>query len=139
MTIDDDPRHAETRDWLVKSQLDLRAGRHDLRAEPPLLEDALFHAQQAAEKALKAFLVWHDQPFRKTHDLRSLGQQCVTFDQSLEQLMKMASRLSQYAWRYRYPGETEPPSPQEAERSLELAENVYLAVIERLPALQDDG
>ena len=31
----------------------------------PLLGDATFHCQQAVEKALKAFLIWHDRPFRK--------------------------------------------------------------------------
>jgi prevent-host-death family protein len=29
----------------------------------------VFHAQQAAEKAMKGYLSWHDQAFRKTHDL----------------------------------------------------------------------
>jgi HEPN domain-containing protein len=29
----------------------------------------VFHAQRAAEKAMKAFLAWHDVPFRKTHNL----------------------------------------------------------------------
>jgi hypothetical protein len=31
---------------------------------------AVFHCQQAAEKALKGFLAWHDVPFRKTHTLK---------------------------------------------------------------------
>ena len=38
-----------------------------MAADPPLLEDALFHCQQAVEKVLKALLTWHDEPFRKTH------------------------------------------------------------------------
>jgi HEPN domain-containing protein len=37
---------------------------------PALFGAAVFHCQQAAEKALKGFLAWHDTPFRKTHDLR---------------------------------------------------------------------
>jgi hypothetical protein len=45
---------------------------------PPLTADITFHAQQLAEKALKGFLTWHDQPFRKTHDLVEIGEQCVT-------------------------------------------------------------
>jgi len=43
-----------------------------LTDEPPDVEDALFHCQQAAEKALKAVLIWHDRPFKKTHDLAAL-------------------------------------------------------------------
>ena len=38
-------------------QADLRSAEHALRASPPLTEDACFHAQQAVEKSLKAFLV----------------------------------------------------------------------------------
>jgi HEPN domain-containing protein len=59
----------ETRSWLTKGASDLEAATHDLRADPPLLEDILFHAQQAVEKTLKSFLTWHSIVFRKTHNL----------------------------------------------------------------------
>lgn len=49
----DQARVAETREWLLKAALDFRGARIDLDANPPLLEDALFHCQQAVEKALK--------------------------------------------------------------------------------------
>ena len=51
----------DVRAWLAKAAADLRAGEVDLAASPPLLEDVLFHCQQAAEKALKAFLAWRDE------------------------------------------------------------------------------
>lgn len=35
-----------------------------------------FHAQQAIEKFLKAFLVFHNKDFPKTHDLEFLLQEC---------------------------------------------------------------
>jgi len=47
---------AETRAWLEKAADDLAAAGVDLAAQPPLRGDAAFHAQQAVEKALKAFL-----------------------------------------------------------------------------------
>ena len=59
--------------WLHKAQQDLQRIERCLAAKSPDVEDALFHCQQAAEKALKAFLTFHDQPFRKTHDLATLG------------------------------------------------------------------
>lgn len=68
---------AETKMWLCKAALDLRAAEHDLSALPPLFEDILFHCQQAAEKSLKAFLVWHGRPFRRAHSLEELGRQCT--------------------------------------------------------------
>ena len=65
----DPQRVADTMAWLRRSEDDLRAAEVDLAADAPLLGDAAFHCQQAVEKALKAFLTWHDLPFRKTHDL----------------------------------------------------------------------
>jgi len=59
-----------------------------LVAEPPAPEDALYHCRQAAEKALKGFLVWHDQPFPKTHDLGKLGKQAIVLDHTLEPLVE---------------------------------------------------
>jgi len=41
----------EVRGWLLRASEDLRAGRHDLTAVPPLVNDVAFHAQQCAEKA----------------------------------------------------------------------------------------
>ena len=66
-------RAADTRAWLARARDDLRGAEIDLAASPPLLGDAAFHWQQAVEKALKAFLTWHDRPFRKTHDLTEDG------------------------------------------------------------------
>ena len=48
-------RAAECREWMSKVATDLRGAQIDLAVTPPLLEDALFHCQQAVEKAFKAF------------------------------------------------------------------------------------
>lgn len=81
------PRLRDTRGWLSKADLDVHAARIDIDAYPPLLEDASFHCQQAVEKALKAFLTWHDQPFRRTHDLNELGRQVTAIEPELEPLL----------------------------------------------------
>jgi hypothetical protein len=52
--------------------------------------------------------------------------------------MQRAARLSQYAWKYRYPGETEPPIRSEAEQALQLAQEVQRAVGGLLP-IPDTG
>ena len=129
----DPTRVADTRAWLGKSEMDLRAARNGLEAIPPLLEDVLFHCQQAVEKALKGFLTWHDNPFRKTHDLAVIGQQCVELDNSLESLSHRAADLTVYAWFFRYPGGSEQPSEEEARHALALAQEVYDAIRDRLP------
>ncbi len=129
----DPERVAETQSWLVKALADLRAAECLLALQPPLTGLALFHAQQAAEKALKAFLSWHDVPFRKTHDLSVLGQQCLAIDRTLEDLCRRVAQLTVFAWLFRYPGEVEEPSLEEARGDLALAREVYEAVLARLP------
>lgn len=46
---------AAVRGWLSKAADDLRGARIDLDANPPFIEDALFHCQQAAEKLSRGF------------------------------------------------------------------------------------
>ncbi len=111
--------------WLQKVAQDLRAAGVDLGAQPPLAEDAAFHAQQAVEKSLKALLALHDLPIRKTHDLVALGMQCVEIDASLEPLLRDAGRLTKYAWLYRYPGTPAPLSMEAAAAAVALATRVF--------------
>jgi HEPN domain-containing protein len=47
---------AETRAWFAKAFHDIRAAEALATASPPLSDEAVFHCQQAAEKALKGFL-----------------------------------------------------------------------------------
>ena len=131
--LPDSARTAETCEWLAKAALDLRAAEFEFTARPPLAADIVFHCQQMAEKSLKAFLVWHEVSFRKTHNLIEIGEQCVDIDPDLESLMRRAAVLTEYAWRFRYPGEPAEPDVSEAREALALAREVYEAVTGRLP------
>lgn len=133
MRRDDPVRLGDTRAWFAKAAADLRGADVDLEADPPLLGDAVFHAQQAVEKALKGFLTWHDVRFRKTHDLIELGGQVVEMESSLEDLLRRAAPLTEYAWKHRYPGEPEEPPRAEAEAARSLAHEIYAEVLARLP------
>jgi HEPN domain-containing protein len=133
---DDPQRSADTQSWLSRSREDLRAAEVDLLADPALVRDAAFHCQQAAEKSLKAFLTWHDVPFRRTHDLAEIGYQCVTLDSSLEDVCHDAASLSTFAWIFRYPGETEEPTPEEVQEFLSRANRVYDAIVAHLPHIR---
>lgn len=126
-------RAAEAREWLAKVSLDLRGARIDLEAAPPLVEDALFHCQQAIEKSLKALLVWNDTPFRKTHSLEELGRVCTSLHGALNDLVDEAVPLTEYAWAFRYPGAPPTPERHEAEHALDVAERVVRAVVGLLP------
>jgi hypothetical protein len=53
--------------------------------------------------AMKGFLVWHDQPFPRTHDLGKLGKQAVELDPTLAPLIDEVAEFTKYAWMFRYP------------------------------------
>jgi HEPN domain-containing protein len=124
---------AETKAWLRKAALDLKSAAHDLTASPPLVADSVFHCQQAIEKALKGYLCWHNISFRKTHSLEELGEQCLDIDSTLLELLDQAIPLTEYAWKFRYPGEPEEPTLDETHESLAITRAVYQAIISRLP------
>lgn len=130
----DTPKVQDTKAWLAKAAVDLRAAELDRTADPPITPDIVFHAQQLAEKTLKAFLTWHDLPFRKTHNLVQLGEQCVRIAPNLEPILQQAATLTEYAWKFRYPGDPDVPPTEEAEEALSLARNVYRNVLNLLPA-----
>lgn len=130
----DEARAEDVRAWLRKASLDLRAAEHEIATgEAGLQADVVFHAQQAAEKSLKAFLAWHDLPFRKTQNIEELGRECVSLDGTLQAIIKRAVPLTEYAWKFRYPGEPDEPSREEAEQALRTAREVFEAVASRLP------
>ncbi|PKO22286.1 MAG: hypothetical protein CVU38_10255 [Chloroflexi bacterium HGW-Chloroflexi-1] len=58
--------------WLTKAQRDLASARVLAAHDKPLLDTAVYHCQQAAEKAVKGFLVFHDCEFEKIHDIETL-------------------------------------------------------------------
>ncbi len=123
----------EARDWLGRASADLRVARLTLNDRPPLPGEALFHAQQAVEKSLKGFLAFHDQPFRKTHDLRELGEQCALLDATLAYELASAYPLTEFASRFRYPGAPYEPEVEEAALGLAEAERIHTAILARLP------
>ena len=101
-----DARLEDAGAWLNRAELDLRAADLELGTpEAELWGDVAFHAQQAAEKALKGFLALHDEPFRKTHSIEEIGGACIAIDPGLGDLVYAAAPLTEFAWKFRYPGD----------------------------------
>lgn len=123
----------EARAWFQKATNDLRGADIDLAAAPPLVEDALFHCQQAAEKAMKGDLTAHERVFRKTHDLDELARACEAIDPTLKAVLLEARDLTVFAWEFRYPGDSHVPSEGEAVQTLALARQVVSVLLDRLP------
>jgi len=77
----------------------------------------LFHCQQAYEKALKGLLTWHDIPFRRTHSLEKIGEQCLAREPALKGVLDQAAPLTEYARKFRYPGDIDDPPKRRLKRN----------------------
>lgn len=113
----------EIRKWLIKSQHDLGSARRLIEGDEPYLDTAVYHCQQAVEKALKAFLTYHDIEFEKTHDLTELLGVCVTVEPTFGSWRRVAEELTPYAVQFRYPTDVLEPERSEAEDALEHAQS----------------
>lgn len=96
-----------TEDWIRKAEQDFEYARIGIRQRKAALYDGVcFHAQQCAEKYVKAFLVRHDIAFRKTHDLIELQRLCSQVDSAFKLITDPLKLLFVYAVDVRYPGMT---------------------------------
>jgi len=131
----DELRLRDAREWLDRAEEDLRNAEHDLAAQPPFVRDALFHAQQAVEKASKGLLTWYDQPFARIHNLEELGGLCALAVPELATLPARAAPLNKYAVRFRYPGEPYAPTVEEAQQAIALARALVADIVTHLTGL----
>ena len=127
---------ALARSWLTKASNDLKNADHTLTLpdhECPF-DTACFHAQQCAEKALKAFLTVHGVAFQKIHDLGELLRLC-TMAPDLTRELDEIELLIPYAVEARYPGEWDTIDRAEVGRAVALARKILDAIQRRLDKL----
>ncbi|MBI5215440.1 MAG: HEPN domain-containing protein [Ignavibacteriae bacterium] len=128
-----DAKQELVRNWLTKASHDLEAARTLALSEHPLLDVAIYHCQQAAEKAVKGFLVFHDQPFEKTHDIEELLSVAGEVDQRILQWNEAGEYLTPYVSLFRYPGTTLEPTQREFELALTMADDLFRVICSFLP------
>ncbi len=117
-----------TSEWIQKAEGDLATARRELRARTvPNYDAACFHAQQCAEKYLKALLQEAVTPFGKTHNLSLLLDLLKDQYPALELIRPTLAMLSAYAVEYRYPGESADKTV--ARQAVKMAEEVKQLVV----------
>jgi len=95
-----------TLEWVLKAEADFATVERECRARrSPNYDGACFHAQQAAEKYLKARLHEAAVEFGKTHDLVVLLDQVLPTEPTWEAFREDLAFLSAFAVAFRYPGE----------------------------------
>lgn len=96
-----------TAEWIEKAEGDFAIVLRESRARKnPNFDGICFHAQQCAEKYLKARLCEAGIEFAKVHDLVALLNQVLEVDPGWERWREDLAYLSGFAVAYRYPGES---------------------------------
>jgi len=129
-------RHNSVLGWIKIARSDIQVARACLEMVPSQPGVAAYHCQQAAEKALKGFLVLADVDFGKTHDLDGLGASVVAAYPATEPQVAPLGGLTNWGIVYRYPDMPEPPpepSADELSSALEQIERLADALEAEVP------
>lgn len=111
----------KAKQWTAFADDDLRIARHAFKLSSSCPYRIIaYHAQQCAEKYLKAFLVYKNVDFPYTHNLSRLLELCLPYGNWVEKL-KSAEELTPFAVTARYPEEREKVSKKDALRAIEIA------------------
>ncbi|MCD6082475.1 HEPN domain-containing protein [candidate division WOR-3 bacterium] len=122
--------------WVLKAENDLKIAKDEITMENPATDAICFHAQQCAEKYLKAYLIFNSKEVRRTHDIAELISQCSEVDPEFAELNQIEIvSLTDYAVEIRYAEDFYFPSMEEAKHAIELAERVKNFVIGKLEKL----
>ena len=120
------PAPGSAQEWMAHARSDLKYARLG-EANPDILPNQVaFHAQQAAEKALKAALVHHGIQFPKTHDVTDLILRWTKAGANWPADLADAKTLNPYAFETRYPGYVHQVSLLEVRAAIEVAEKVVV-------------
>lgn len=111
---------------LARQDLDLAGAGMLLKSSVPWALIA-FHAQQAAEKSLKAYLTLVGVDFPYTHDIQRLLDFCRDSTDWME-VLKHAPELNRYAVAARYPDSRPVVTKAKALEAIKLAEEVHSVV-----------
>ncbi len=112
------------RQWLRKADHDLTIIRQGMdRPEAEWVTDVLcFHAQQAVEKAFKAYLIYIEQEPPRTHSLEVLHRTIRSSSPDFPNYE--LGDLTAFAVQSRYPDELFEPDSSEAKQYAKLAEQI---------------
>jgi HEPN domain-containing protein len=96
-----------TSEWIAKAEGDFGTMNREIRTRrKPNYDDVCFHAQQCAEKYLKACMCEHGIPIAESHDLVSLHAKLARATQGLREFRAELGLLNAYGVSVRYPGIT---------------------------------
>ena len=129
----DEAKRKEVRQWLIKSIHELGSARRLMEGEKTYLDTAVYHCQQAAEKAIMAYLTYRDIIYEKIYNLIDLLALCLPSEPSFSRWEETAEILTPYATEFLYPGDVLEPEKSEVEQAFTEAGAFVNFVMQLLP------
>ena len=120
-------RLADTARWLRYAEEDLVTAETLLEQPQVPPRQACWHAQQSAEKALKAALIFLQIDFRRTHDLNVL-RDLLPGSWPLKTTHPDLSNLTRWAIEARYPEDIQGATKAEATEAVEQARAIWTSI-----------
>lgn len=118
-------------EWIEKAESDYRAAEREMRVrKEPSYDVVCFHAQQCAEKYLKAITLQQNLPLRRIHDLEVLLDLVIPDSPSWADYRDPILLLNDYSVDIRYPGEM--ASKEEARAAVGAMRKVRVKAREEL-------
>jgi len=94
------------KEWLRYAKSDLNTAKHMFSdVHPKETEISCYHAQQCAEKSLKAYLIAKKTDLPYIHDLVELNRLCAAIESSFSTIQPYCVSLNPYGVQVRYPNE----------------------------------
>jgi len=90
-------------EWLRYAGNDFETVKILSQHHPMQLEIICYHCQQAAEKVLKAFLLYNDREPSKTHNLENLVDLCKEISGEFDEIIEECEYLNPFGVQLRYP------------------------------------
>lgn len=122
--------------WMAKARSDLATARLLIHGGEKHLDTGSYHCQQAAEKALKAWLTAQEVLFPKTHSLGEILALCVPSVSAFAQFARQGEELTPLAQEFRYPGDGIEPDSEQAKRALASAEEICSFVEQQMASIE---
>jgi len=120
--------------WMDQAEHDLQSARNNLE-KVAFYSDACFMSEQAAQKALKAYLLFKGERYITIHSVQELANLCGQYDRAFEKVVEYGMVLDRYYIPTRYPDALAPPAVpyksytnEDAVQALRYAEKILQLV-----------